>query len=198
MLSRWPVRDPRPIGDRLDPSTPLITGQRAIDVLFPIARGGAATIPGGFGTGKTVLQQSLAKWAHADVVVYVGCGERGNELTEVLQEFPALVDPRTGASLMERTDPDREHLEHAGRRPRGVDLHRDHGGRVLPRPGLPRRADGRLDEPLGRGAARGLQPARGDARRGGLPRVPVVPAGRVLRARRRGPLPRLATSARAR
>ncbi len=103
MLSRWPVRDPRPIGGRLDPSTPLITGQRAIDVLFPIARGGAATIPGGFGTGKTVLQQSLAKWAHADVVVYVGCGERGNELTEVLQEFPELVDPRTGASLMERT-----------------------------------------------------------------------------------------------
>jgi V/A-type H+-transporting ATPase subunit A len=103
MLSRWPVRDPRPVGDRLDPSTPLITGQRAIDLLFPLARGGAATIPGGFGTGKTVLQQSLAKWAHADVVIYVGCGERGNELTEVLQEFPTLVDPRTGASLMERT-----------------------------------------------------------------------------------------------
>jgi V/A-type H+-transporting ATPase subunit A len=103
MLSRWPVRDPRPVSARLDQSTPLITGQRAIDVMFPIARGGAATIPGGFGTGKTVLQQSLAKWAHADVVVYVGCGERGNELTEVLQEFPALVDPRTGASLMERT-----------------------------------------------------------------------------------------------
>ena len=103
MLSRWPVRDPRPAAGRLDPSTPLITGQRAIDVLFPLARGGAATIPGGFGTGKTVLQQSLAKWAHADVVIYVGCGERGNELTEVLQEFPQLVDPRTGASLMERT-----------------------------------------------------------------------------------------------
>jgi V/A-type H+-transporting ATPase subunit A len=103
MLSRWPVRDPRPVGARLDQSTPLVTGQRAIDVLFPIARGGAATIPGGFGTGKTVLQQSLAKWAHADVVVYVGCGERGNELTEVLEEFPELVDPRTGASLMDRT-----------------------------------------------------------------------------------------------
>jgi V/A-type H+-transporting ATPase subunit A len=103
MLSRWPVRDPRPVSARLDQSTPLITGQRAIDVMFPIARGGAATIPGGFGTGKTVLQQSLAKWAHADVVVYVACGERGNELTEVLQEFPELVDPRTGASLMERT-----------------------------------------------------------------------------------------------
>jgi V/A-type H+/Na+-transporting ATPase subunit A len=103
MLSRWPVRDPRPVAARLAASTPLITGQRAIDVLFPIARGGAATIPGGFGTGKTVLQQSLAKWAHADVVVYVGCGERGNELAEVLQEFPQLIDPRTGASLMERT-----------------------------------------------------------------------------------------------
>lgn len=103
MLSRWPVREPRPVAARLAASTPLITGQRAIDVLFPIARGGAATIPGGFGTGKTVLQQSLAKWAHADVVVYVACGERGNELAEVLQEFPQLVDPRTGASLMERT-----------------------------------------------------------------------------------------------
>jgi len=103
MLCRWPVREPRPVDGRLDTATPLITGQRAIDVLFPIARGGGATIPGGFGTGKTVLQQSLAKWAHADVVVYVGCGERGNELTEVLEDFPQLVDPRTGASLMERT-----------------------------------------------------------------------------------------------
>jgi len=103
MLQRWAVREPRPFSARLDTTTPLVTGQRAIDVLFPIARGGTATIPGGFGTGKTVLEQSLAKWSHADVVVYVGCGERGNELTEVLEEFPALVDPRTGASLMERT-----------------------------------------------------------------------------------------------
>jgi len=103
LLQRWAVREPRPFASRLDASAPLITGQRAIDVLFPIARGGAATIPGGFGTGKTVLEQSIAKWAHADVVVYVGCGERGNELTEVLEEFPQLVDPRTGASLMERT-----------------------------------------------------------------------------------------------
>ena len=103
MLCRWPVREPRPVDARLAAATPLITGQRAIDVLFPIARGGAATIPGGFGTGKTVLQQSLAKWAHADVVVYVGCGERGNELTEVLQDFPQLLDPRTGSSLMDRT-----------------------------------------------------------------------------------------------
>ena len=103
LLQRWAVRERRPFAGRLDAATPLVTGQRAIDVLFPIARGGAATIPGGFGTGKTVLEQSLAKWAHADVVVYVGCGERGNELTEVLEEFPKLIDPRTGSSLMERT-----------------------------------------------------------------------------------------------
>jgi V/A-type H+-transporting ATPase subunit A len=103
MLARWPVRHARPIAGRLELDTPLITGQRSIDTLFPLARGGTATIPGGFGTGKTVLEQSLAKWGHADVIVYVACGERGNELTEVLDEFPRLVDPRTGASLMERT-----------------------------------------------------------------------------------------------
>jgi V/A-type H+/Na+-transporting ATPase subunit A len=103
MLSRWPVRRARPAAARLELDTPLVTGQRSIDTLFPLARGGTATIPGGFGTGKTVLEQSLAKWAHADVIVYVACGERGNELTEVLEEFPRLTDPRTGSSLMERT-----------------------------------------------------------------------------------------------
>ena len=103
MLARWPVRRARPAAGRLGLDTPLVTGQRSIDTLFPLARGGTATIPGGFGTGKTVLEQSLAKWAHADVIVYVACGERGNELTEVLDEFPRLIDPRTGASLMERT-----------------------------------------------------------------------------------------------
>jgi V/A-type H+/Na+-transporting ATPase subunit A len=103
MAQTWPVREPRPVARKLDAEVPLLTGQRVIDSLFPLARGGAATIPGGFGTGKTVLEQSLAKWAEADVVVYVGCGERGNELTEVLEEFPALEDPRTGAALMERT-----------------------------------------------------------------------------------------------
>ena len=103
MLSRWPVRQPRPVAGRLGLDTPFISGQRSIDTLFPLARGGTATIPGGFGTGKTVLEQSLAKWGHADVIVYVACGERGNELTEVLDEFPQLTDPRTGASLMERT-----------------------------------------------------------------------------------------------
>ena len=103
MLSRWPVRRPRPTAGRLALDTPFISGQRSIDTLFPLARGGTSTIPGGFGTGKTVLEQSLAKWGHADVIVYVACGERGNELTEVLDEFPQLTDPHTGASLMERT-----------------------------------------------------------------------------------------------
>ncbi|HEX2728563.1 MAG TPA: V-type ATP synthase subunit A [Rubrobacteraceae bacterium] len=103
MLRRWPVREPRPVARRLDPEVPLVTGQRIVDTLFPLARGGSATIPGGFGTGKTVLEQALARWAHADVVVYIACGERGNELTEVLEEFPGLVDDRTGAPLMQRT-----------------------------------------------------------------------------------------------
>lgn len=103
MLQRWPVRVPRPIGRRLAADTPLVTGQRVIDTLFPVARGGTATIPGGFGTGKTVQEQVLARWADADVIVYVGCGERGNELTEILEEFPRLTDPRSGAALLDRT-----------------------------------------------------------------------------------------------
>jgi len=103
MTQHWPVRMRRPVAGRLDPSVPLVTGQRVVDTLFPVARGGSATIPGGFGTGKTVHEQTLAKWSDADVIVYVGCGERGNELAEVLEDFPRLVDPRTGTSLMERT-----------------------------------------------------------------------------------------------
>jgi V/A-type H+/Na+-transporting ATPase subunit A len=103
MLRHWPVRQPRPVASRLDVTRPLVTGQRVIDTLFPVARGGTAAIPGGFGTGKTVLEQQVAKWADADLVVYVGCGERGNELAEVLEEFPRLPDPRTGGSLMDRT-----------------------------------------------------------------------------------------------
>lgn len=103
MLQRWPVRTPRPVHHRMDPSEPLITGQRVIDTLFPIAKGGTAAVPGGFGAGKTVLQQALAKWSNADIVIYVGCGERGNEMTDVLTEFPKLIDPKTGRSLIERT-----------------------------------------------------------------------------------------------
>ena len=103
MLQRWPVRRPRPFVKRRPENTPLITGQRVLDTFFPIAKGGAAGIPGPFGSGKTVTQHSIAKWADAQVIVYIGCGERGNEMTEVLQEFPHLVDPRSGRPLMERT-----------------------------------------------------------------------------------------------
>jgi len=103
MMHRWPVRRPRPFARRLAPVVPFLTGQRALDTFFPVAAGGTAMVPGGFGTGKTVLEQSLAKHAAADVVVYVGCGERGNEMAEVIDEFPRLVDPRTGRAIMERT-----------------------------------------------------------------------------------------------
>ena len=103
LIQQWPVRRERPYAKKLAPDKPLITGQRVIDTLFPIAKGGVAAIPGPFGSGKTVVQHQLAKWAEADVVVYIGCGERGNEMTDVLNEFPALKDPKTGYSLMERT-----------------------------------------------------------------------------------------------
>ncbi|MDR1107599.1 MAG: V-type ATP synthase subunit A [Spirochaetaceae bacterium] len=99
----WPVRIPRPSAERLPPDEPLITGERVIDVFFPLSKGGAAAIPGGFGTGKTMTQHAIAKWCDADVIIYIGCGERGNEMTDVLTEFPELTDPRTGRSLMERT-----------------------------------------------------------------------------------------------
>jgi len=103
MMHRWPVRVPRPVKEKKNPTIPLITGQRILDGLFPIAKGGTAAIPGPFGSGKTVTQQQLAKWSDAEIVVYIGCGERGNEMTEVLTEFPELEDPKTGKPLMERT-----------------------------------------------------------------------------------------------
>ena len=103
MLQKWPVRQGRPYKTKLSPDIPLITGQRVIDTMFPIAKGGVAAVPGPFGSGKTVVQHQLAKWAAADIIVYIGCGERGNEMTDVLNEFPEIIDPRTGSSLMERT-----------------------------------------------------------------------------------------------
>ncbi|HHY11744.1 MAG TPA: V-type ATP synthase subunit A [Firmicutes bacterium] len=103
LLQRWPVRMPRPVKGKLPPSEPLITGQRIIDSFFPIAKGGTACVPGPFGSGKTVIQHQLAKWANAEIIVYIGCGERGNEMTDVLLEFPELIDPGTGRPLMERT-----------------------------------------------------------------------------------------------
>lgn len=103
MLQKWPVRRGRPYAEKIAPIEPMITGQRVIDTLFPVAKGGVAAVPGPFGSGKTVVQHQLAKWADADIIVYVGCGERGNEMTDVLMEFPELKDPRTGLSLMKRT-----------------------------------------------------------------------------------------------
>lgn len=103
LMQKWPVRTGRPYAKKLSPDMPLVTGQRVIDTLFPIAKGGVAAVPGPFGSGKTVVQHQLAKWAEADIVVYIGCGERGNEMTDVLNEFPELLDPKTGKSLMERT-----------------------------------------------------------------------------------------------
>ena len=103
LMQRWPVRQGRPYKKKLPPEMPLVTGQRVIDAFFPIAKGGVAAVPGPFGSGKTVIQHQLAKWAEADIVVYIGCGERGNEMTDVLREFPELTDPRTGETLMKRT-----------------------------------------------------------------------------------------------
>lgn len=103
LMQKWPVRRGRPYTQKISPDVPLVTGQRVIDSLFPLAKGGVAAIPGPFGSGKTVTQHQLAKWAQADIVVYIGCGERGNEMTDVLNEFPELIDPNTGKSLMERT-----------------------------------------------------------------------------------------------
>jgi len=103
LMHRWPIRISRPVKKRLPLDIPLITGQRVIDTLFPAAKGGTVAIPGGFGTGKTMTQQAVAKWCDADIIIYIGCGERGNEITDVLREFPNIVDPRTGRSLMERT-----------------------------------------------------------------------------------------------
>ena len=103
MTQRWPIRVPRPVNNRFPASVPLITGQRIVDTMFPIAKGGTAAIPGGFGTGKTMTQHQIAKWSDADIIIYIGCGERGNEMTQVLEEFGELTDPRTGNPLMDRT-----------------------------------------------------------------------------------------------
>ena len=103
MTQKWPIRVPRPTNKRYAASEPLITGQRILDTLFPIAKGGTAAIPGGFGTGKTMTQHQVAKWSDADIIVYIGCGERGNEMTQVLEEFSELIDPKSGNPLMDRT-----------------------------------------------------------------------------------------------
>ena len=103
MMQKWPVRKPRPYKEKLVPNMPLITGQRVIDTFFPIVKGGTACAPGPFGAGKTVIQHQLAKWADAEIIIFIGCGERGNEMTDVLLEFPELLDPKSGKPLMQRT-----------------------------------------------------------------------------------------------
>ncbi len=163
MAQWWPVREGRPYINKMDPTTPFTTGMRILDTFFPIALGGNAIIPGGFGTGKTVTQQSLAKWADVDIICYIGCGERGNEMTEVLTEFPHLEDPRNDAPLMDRTIlvANTSNMPVAAREASiyvGATLaefYRDMGYNVAD--------DGRLHVPLGRGATRGLRSPRGDA-----------------------------------
>jgi V/A-type H+-transporting ATPase subunit A len=143
LMQRWPVRVPRPIGSWMPADRPFITGQRVFDFLFPVAEGGAVAVPGGFGTGKTVIEQSLARFAEADIVVYVGCGERGNEMAEVLEEFPALPDPRTGRALMDRT----VLVVNTSNMPvaaRGLGLSRAHHRGIFPRHGVPGGAHGGL------------------------------------------------------
>ena len=103
MYQNWPVRIPRPVKERLPIDKLLVTGQRVFDVFFPIAKGGTTAVPGGFGTGKTMTQHQIAKYCDADIIIYIGCGERGNEMTEVLEDFPQLIDPNTGKALMDRT-----------------------------------------------------------------------------------------------
>ena len=125
-----------PTRPKLAPMEPMVTGQRVIDTLFPIAKGGVAAVPGPFGSGKTVVQHQLAKWADAEIIVYIGCGERGNEMTDVLMEFPELKDPRTGRAADEADGADRQHFGYAGGGPRSVHLHRYHHCGILPGYGL--------------------------------------------------------------
>ena len=152
MVQKWPVRRGRPYVKKLPLDVPLVTGQRVIDTFFPIARGGVAAVPGPFGSGKTVIQHQLAKWAEADIVVYIGCGERGNEMTDVLNEFPELKDPKTGRSLMERTVliANTSDMPFAARE--ASILYRNHHRGVLPRHGLLGSPDGRLHIPVGGGS----------------------------------------------
>ena len=145
LAQEWASRVPRPYREREMVTTPLITGLRVIDTFFPIAKGGTAMIPGGFGTGKTMTQHSLAKWCDADIIVYIGCGERGNEMTDVLTVVPGTGGPEVRPPADGAHDHDRQHLEHARRGARGLHLHRHHAGRVLPRHGLRRGRHGRLD-----------------------------------------------------
>jgi hypothetical protein len=170
MVHPWPVRVPRPVADKESSNEPFIVGQRVLDSLFPSVQGGTVCIPGAFGCGKTVISQSVSKFSNSDIIVYVGCGERGNEMAEVLMDFPEVynIAPHTHSIIHtdffpahhrsrrpQRTNheahlPHRQYLQHACRRPRSLHLHRNYSGRILPRPRQSRSHDGRLHLPLGR------------------------------------------------
>ena len=190
MVQKWPVRVGRPYKHKYAPRTPLLSGQRIVDALFPVAKGGTAAIPGPFGSGKTVMQHQLAKWSDVDIVVYIGCGERGNEMTDVLREFPELVDPRTGESLMKRTVliANTSDMPVAAREASiytGITIaeyFRDMGYDVAVIADSTSRWAEALREMSGR-----LEEMPG----GGLPRLPVLPPGPVLRAGRHGGVHRL-------
>jgi V/A-type H+-transporting ATPase subunit A len=154
MLQRWPVRRARPFVSRRGANVPLITGQRILDTFFPVAKGGAAGIPGPFGSGKTVTQHSIAKWADADIIVYIGCGERGNEMTEVLQEFPHLIDPNTPFGT-HRADSEHVNMPVAARE---ASIYQASPSRSIIAIGLPRCVDGRFNFSLAE--AREVSPSR--------------------------------------
>ena len=183
MAQRWPIRTARPTSHRFPASIPLVTGQRIIDTMFPIAKGGTAAIPGGFGTGKTMTQHQIAKWSDADIIIYIGCGERGNEMTQVLEEFGELIDPKTGNPLMDRTTliANTSNMPVAAREASiytGLTLaeyYRDMGYDV---------ASWQTPPPVGRSSARAVRPPGRDARRRRIPGLSGVPPVRILRARR--------------
>ena len=175
LAQTWPIRKPRPVKARRSITQPLVTGQRIIDVLFPLGKGGCAAIPGPFGAGKTVTQHQLAKWSDADLIVYLGCGERGNEMTQVLDEFSELIDPHSGSSADGSNGAHCQHLQYACGSPRGVHLHRhDHCG-ILPGHGLSCGHDGGFHLPMGGGLARNFRPSGGNARGRGLPGLSCPP-----------------------
>ena len=182
LAHRWPVRAPRPMRRRCADDRPFVTGQRIFDFLFPVAEGGTVAVPGGFGTGKTVIEQSLAKYGDADVVVYVGCGERGNEMAEVLAELP----PADGSAHRPVHHGSHRHggeyLQHAGGRTRVLGLPGRHPRRVLPGHGLPGGGHGGQPLALGRSAPRDQRATAGDARRGRLSHLSLRPARPLLRA----------------
>ena len=150
MYQEWPVRIPRPIKERKPIERPLITGQRVLDTFFPVAKGGTAAIPGGFGTGKTMTQHQLAKWSDADIIVYIGCGERGNEMTEVLEEFPKLIDPKSGQTTNEQDCTYSKYFKYACSSKRSKYLYRNYNSRILQRYGISCCNNGRFNIKMGR------------------------------------------------